>query len=366
MANVSFQQAIIDAIDTRIKIFASNLKFDKTLYGKVISYANSMAVIEIDEIPYNCFCGAEVVVGAVVRVIAPNNNYKKLYVDVVSSGGSSGTGSVTSVAGRTGDVVLAKSDVGLGNVNNTSDLNKPISTATQTALNGKSDTTHTHTELHTHSNKTILDSITQTLLDNWNSAYTHISDAIKHINSSERTLWNTVSSKVDNSRVLTDVPSGAVFTDTTYSIATDTTNGLMSSVNKIKLDGIEEQANKTVILDSVTSTNFDTAASSNSVKIAYDKANHTHPYAPLVHTHPKSQITDFPTIPTDTNELSKSDVYTKTEVDNLVSAGIAVVEASGYYYFDVKPDGNLYVRYTDDGVAPNLTINTSGELILTI
>ncbi|MHA1166308.1 MAG: hypothetical protein ACTSRU_00690 [Candidatus Hodarchaeales archaeon] len=30
-----------------------------------------------------------------------------------------------------------KADVGLGNVDNTSDLNKPISTATQTALNGK-------------------------------------------------------------------------------------------------------------------------------------------------------------------------------------------------------------------------------------
>ena len=44
---------------------------------------------------------------------------------------------VDSVAGKTGVVTLAKSDVGLGNVDNTSDLNKPISTATQTALNAK-------------------------------------------------------------------------------------------------------------------------------------------------------------------------------------------------------------------------------------
>ncbi len=35
---------------------------------------------------------------------------------------------------------LTKSDVGLGNVDNTSDLNKPISTATQTALNAKENT----------------------------------------------------------------------------------------------------------------------------------------------------------------------------------------------------------------------------------
>ena len=34
-------------------------------------------------------------------------------------------------------VELTKTDVGLGNVDNTSDANKPISTATQTALNGK-------------------------------------------------------------------------------------------------------------------------------------------------------------------------------------------------------------------------------------
>lgn len=51
-----------------------------------------------------------------------------------------------------------KAEIGLGNVNNTSDANKPVSTAQQTALDGK----------------------------------------------------------VDNAQVLTDVPTGAVFTDTVY------------------------------------------------------------------------------------------------------------------------------------------------------
>lgn len=49
------------------------------------------------------------------------------------------TDAVLSVAGRTGAVVLAKADVGLSNVDNTSDLAKPISTATQTALDAKLD-----------------------------------------------------------------------------------------------------------------------------------------------------------------------------------------------------------------------------------
>jgi hypothetical protein len=39
-----------------------------------------------------------------------------------------------------GNIDLAKSDVGLGNVDNTSDANKPVSTATQTALNAKQNT----------------------------------------------------------------------------------------------------------------------------------------------------------------------------------------------------------------------------------
>ena len=41
-------------------------------------------------------------------------------------------------------VTLNKAAVGLGNVDNTTDLLKPVSTATQTALDLKSDTTHTH------------------------------------------------------------------------------------------------------------------------------------------------------------------------------------------------------------------------------
>lgn len=50
---------------------------------------------------------------------------------------SAGTDAVVSVNGQQGIVTLNKNDIGLGSVDNTSDLNKPISTATQTALNLK-------------------------------------------------------------------------------------------------------------------------------------------------------------------------------------------------------------------------------------
>ena len=48
---------------------------------------------------------------------------------------------VTSVNGMVGDVIIEKKHIGLENVNDTSDLDKPISTATQTALNAKANNT---------------------------------------------------------------------------------------------------------------------------------------------------------------------------------------------------------------------------------
>lgn len=47
--------------------------------------------------------------------------------------GNPATNLVTSVATRIGDIVLTKTDVGLSNVDNTSDVNKPVSTAQATA-----------------------------------------------------------------------------------------------------------------------------------------------------------------------------------------------------------------------------------------
>ena len=42
-----------------------------------------------------------------------------------------------------------------------------------------------------------------------------------------------------------DVPADAVFTDTTYSLATTSSNGLMSSTDKTKLDGISSSYDST-------------------------------------------------------------------------------------------------------------------------
>lgn len=55
--------------------------------------------------------------------------------------------------------------------------------------------TDAYNKRHEHGNKTVIDKITQTLLDNWTAAHTHISDTVKHITASERTNWNDADSK---------------------------------------------------------------------------------------------------------------------------------------------------------------------------
>ena len=70
--------------------------------------------------------------GTTGQILAKNSNtdYDTEWIDQSSD-------SVTSVNGQTGVVVLTKSSIGLGNVDNTSDLSKPISTLTQAALDNK-------------------------------------------------------------------------------------------------------------------------------------------------------------------------------------------------------------------------------------
>lgn len=71
---------------------------------------------------------------------------------------------------RTGNVNITKANIGLGNVDNTSDANKPISTAQQLAFDEVNDAIDTHTEnddIH----------VTTTNKTNWNAAHTHSTSA---------------------------------------------------------------------------------------------------------------------------------------------------------------------------------------------
>ena len=107
---------------------------------------------------------------------------------------------------------------------------------------------------HSHGNKSVIDKITQALLDNWNAAFSHISDAVKHITASERTLWNTVSSKANKSDVLTKTntteytptsdynPSTKKYVDD--AIADKGVGNMLKSVYDINDNGVVDNAEK--------------------------------------------------------------------------------------------------------------------------
>lgn len=113
------------------------------------------------------------------------------------------TDAVRSVAGRTGDVVLTKEDVGLDQVDNTSDLAKPVSTAQQAALDLKADKTY-------------------------------VDEQIGGLNTGVSSVTGTGAVQVDNNN-----PANPVIS---VDDATGLTSGLMSAADKAKLDTVAEGA----------------------------------------------------------------------------------------------------------------------------
>jgi len=124
---------------------------------------------------------------------------------------SASAGLVTSVASRTGDVVLAKADVGLPNVDNTADTAKPVSTAQQTALNLKAN----------------LDSPVFTTATTLPSATT-----IGSVSAAEVSTLVGVSSGIQ-SQLNSKAASSHSHSDATTSVS-----GFMSGADKTKLNGI--------------------------------------------------------------------------------------------------------------------------------
>jgi hypothetical protein len=135
---------------------ALNLKLDANKVGAASGVAslNALGKIPTDQIPAISFSSVKVltsqadmlalstaVIGSVVIRTDVNKNYVLAAANpaVLSNWIELLTPAppVQTVNGMSGNISLAKSDLGLGNVDNTSDANKPISMATQTALDLK-------------------------------------------------------------------------------------------------------------------------------------------------------------------------------------------------------------------------------------
>lgn len=132
------------------------------------------------------------------------------------------------------------------------------------------------------------------------------------------------------------VPANAKFTDTTYNPATQGANGLMSSTDKKKLDGIEEGANKYI-------HPAHTEVSNGFVRVTVDAEGHVSSTTAIK----KSDITALGIPGADTHYSSKNVVGSSTATSNTTSA---------------LSNGNVYLNSVENGaVTSSHKISGSGN-----
>lgn len=210
----------------------------------------------------------------------------KKKLDGIESGAQKNT--ITGVKGssestyRTGNVSISPANIGLGNVNNTSDADKPISTATQSALNKKQNTMSAGTGI-TFDGVTINHSNSVAATTSYVGSATAVPriqyDAQGHITActtatiypptsagTSGQIWQSDGNGTGVWQTLDTAPtanstkaitSGGVKAELDKkagtAVATTSANGLMSSTDKSKLDGITESADAVSFTRSLTS-----------------------------------------------------------------------------------------------------------------
>lgn len=154
--------------------------------------------------------------------------------------------------------------------------------------------TDAYNKRHEHGNKTVIDKITQTLLDNWTAAYTHISDAVKHITAAERANWNDANDKKHThaNKSIIDKLTQAML-DKLSGIAAGAEVNVQADWNVVDENSDAYIKNKPTAMPASDVLAWAKAAN----KPAYSWSEITSKpstFAPSAHNHVKSQITDFP------------------------------------------------------------------------
>jgi len=198
---------------------------------------------------------------------------------------------VKSVAGRTGNVVLNKFDVELGNVDNTSDLDKPINNATQAALSAHEATVNAHnvtTELlgldnvdNTSDMAKPVSTAQQTAINNAVSSITEVDNAL-HLDgkaASEYALvvdyftkiqtQDKLNTKADKASVYTKTEDDALLAVKANQTDLNDTNGRVHTLEST----IVQKADKTYVdsQDTILSNKINTKADQSIVDTLSDK-----------------------------------------------------------------------------------------------
>ena len=299
---------------------------------------------------------------------------------------------------------VTKAQIGLGNVDNTSDLSKPISTATQTALDGKvdkvtgkglstNDFTNTYkgnvdantTARHAHSNKAVLDATTasfttadETKLDGIASgAQVNVLEGVQ-VNGTDLPISSKkvnvdISGKVDkvsgNNKVYGTNGSGA---QTSYSLD----NGTGYSGNIARRDGNGQMH----VPQTPTADDHATSKKYVDDKIAEFAQNEMQVVSALPTTGEEGTIYLLPIDPNDlskgynryiwednswlslgTTEIDLSDYYTKTEANALYDTKQNVINNNNKLSSDYVDDTNHTHKFVTAQEKSDIASNTSAR-----
>ncbi len=124
---------------------------------------------------------------------------------------------------------------------------------------------------HTHDNKSVIDKISQTLFDAWNTAYEHITDTVKHITGQERNNWDSAYTHSQSAHA----PSNAEANQNAFSnVVVD--SATISADNATDTLTLAAGSNVTLTPDSTSgkitiSSNENSSLSTNNVEVGLNK-----------------------------------------------------------------------------------------------
>ena len=202
---------------------------------------------------------------------------------------------------------------------------------------------------HFHSNQSVLDGITSSLIDSWNNAVSHISDTIKHITSEERTLWNTVSSKADASHG----------THVTYATTEPNANGTASAGSA---ETVSRSDHVHPLQTSVSgSSGSCTGNAATATKATKDGNGNiiADTYATINHSHDDATTSE-------SGYMSGAD-KTKLDATNdaygtcttAAATAAKVVTISGNTNWKLKAGSRIVVKFSETNTAENPTLNVN-------